>query len=61
MTNFQLIINLEFEFEFLMSFIKEKIIEIFRHHTYDEEFDQCKKVSNIDIATNPNNYTIFSS
>ncbi|CAM6042057.1 unnamed protein product [Sphagnum compactum] len=45
MTNFRPVQDNDFEAQFLLKYTKEQVVEMLRHHTYDEELDQSRKHS----------------
>ncbi|CAK9213383.1 unnamed protein product [Sphagnum troendelagicum] len=45
MTNFRPVQDNDFEAQFLLKYTKEQVVEMLRHHTYDEELDQSLKHS----------------
>lgn len=50
MTNFRPVQESDLEADFLHKSTKEQIVEMLRRHTYDEELDQCRKVSSRNVA-----------
>jgi len=45
MTNFRPVQDNDFEAQFLLKYTKEQVVDMLRHHTYDEELDQSRKHS----------------